>query len=156
VSAAARVGAFAAALVLLLGACAGRRVVDGVYRAPSGYRVTVPGAEWVVSPESRADLELRHRTAPVGMLANAVCDPAVARRGWGVLAQHLFIGMRDREVVEAGEAPVNGRVASHRVLEGRMRQTDDRVRIETYMLKGDRERRSARRRCGPCRSACRS
>jgi hypothetical protein len=72
------------------------------------------------------------------MLANAVCDPAVTRRGWDVLTQHLLIGMRDREVVEAGEAPVNGRVASHRVLEGRMRQTDDRVRIESYTLKGDR------------------
>jgi len=138
VSAAARVAAFAAALVLLLGACAGRRIVDGVYRAPSGYRVTVPGSAWEVSPESRADLELRHRTAPVGMLANAVCDPAVARRGWDVLAQHLLIGMRDREVVEAGETPVNGRMAAHRVLEGRMRQTDDRVRVESYTLKGDR------------------
>ena len=100
--------------------------------------MTVPGPAWEVAPESRADLELRHRTAPVGMLVNAVCDPAVARRDWGVLAQHLLIGMRDREVVESDEAPVNGRVASHRVLEGRMRQTDDRVRIESYTLKGDR------------------
>jgi hypothetical protein len=29
-------------------------------------------------------------------------------------------------------------VASHRVLEGRMRQTDERVRIESYTLKSDR------------------
>jgi hypothetical protein len=136
--AARRTAALAAALAVALGACAGRRVVDGVYRAPSGYRVTVPGAAWEVTPESRADLELRHRTAPVGMLANAVCDPAVARRGWEVLAQHLLIGMRDREAMEAGEVPVNGRVASHRVLEGRMRQTDERVRIESYTLKSDR------------------
>jgi hypothetical protein len=138
VSAAARRTAALVALTLALGACAGRRLEDGVYRAPSGYRVTVPGAAWEVAPDSRADLELRHRTAPAGMLANAVCDPAVGRRGWDVLAQHLLIGVRDREVVEAGEKPVNGRVASHRVLEGRMRQTDDRVRIESYTLKGDR------------------
>ena len=137
-STAARAGAFAAALALLFGACAARRIIDGVYRAPSGYRVTLPGPAWEVAPESRADLELRHRTAPVGMLANAVCDRAVARREWDVLARHLLIGMRDREVVEAGETPVNGRVASHRVLEGRMRQTDDRVRVESYTLKGDR------------------
>jgi hypothetical protein len=137
-AAARRAAALAAALTLALGACAGRRIVDGVYRAPTGYRVTVPGAAWEVSPESRADLELRNRTAPVGMLANAVCDPAVARRGWDVLAQHLLIGVRDRTVVERGEVPVNGRMASHRVLEGRMRQTDDRVRIESYTLKGDR------------------
>jgi hypothetical protein len=138
VNAAARRAAALAALTLALGACAGRRLVDGVYRAPSGYRVTVPGVAWEVAADSRADLELRHRSAPAGMLANAVCDPAVTRRGWDVLTQHLLIGMRDREVVEAGEAPVNGRVASHRVLEGRMRQSDDRVRIESYTLKGER------------------
>ena len=137
-NAASRRAAALAALTLALGACAGRRLVDGVYRAPAGYRVTVPGVAWEVAAASRADLELRHRSAPAGMLANAVCDPAVTRRGWDVLAQHLLIGMRDREVVEAGEAPVNGRVASHRVLEGRMRQSDDRVRIESYTLKGER------------------
>ncbi|HEX6210719.1 MAG TPA: hypothetical protein VF136_08080 [Methylomirabilota bacterium] len=137
-NAAARRTAALAALTLALGACAGRRVVDGVFRAPSGYRVTVPGEAWEVAPDSRADLELRHRTAPVGMLANAVCDPAVTRRGWDVLARHLVLGIRDREVVEGGEVPVNGRVASHRVLEGRMRQSDDRVRIESYTLKGER------------------
>jgi hypothetical protein len=138
VNAASRRAAALAALTLALGACAGRRLVDGVYRAPSGYRVTVPGVAWEVAAASRADLELRHRSAPAGMLANAVCDPAVTRRGWDVLAQHLLLGMRDREVVEGGEVPVNGRVASHRVLEGRMRQSDERVRIESYTLKGDR------------------
>ena len=124
--------------MLALGACAGRRIVDGVYHAPSGYRVTVPGPAWEVAADSRADLELRHRTAPAGMVANAVCDPAVARRGWDVLGQHLLIGLRDRAMLEANEAPVNGRVASHRLLEGRMQQTDERVRVESYTLKGDR------------------
>jgi len=139
VSAAARRAAvIAAVLAMALGACAGRRIVEGVYHAPSGYRVTLPGAAWEIAPDARADLELRNRTAPAGMLANAVCDPAVARRGWDVLAQHLLIGMRDRDVVEANEAPVNGRVASHRLLEGRMRQSDERVRIESYTLKGER------------------
>jgi hypothetical protein len=137
-AAARRTAALAAALTLALGACAGRRIVDGVYHAPSGYRVALPGPGWEIMTDSRADLELRNRTAPAGMLANAVCDPAVARRGWDVLAQHLLIGMRDRAVVEANETPVNGRVASHRVLEGRMRQSDDRVRVESYTLKGDR------------------
>ncbi|MGH7418168.1 MAG: hypothetical protein ACREKB_10375, partial [Candidatus Rokuibacteriota bacterium] len=69
---------------------------------------------------------------------NAVCDPAVARRGWDVLGRHLLLGVRDRVVVEADEVPVNGRTASHRLLEGRMRQSDQRVRIESYTLKGDR------------------
>ena len=137
-AAARRTAALTAVLLLALGACAGRRLVDGVYHAPSGYRVTVPGPAWEVAADSRADLELRHRTAPAGMVANAVCDPAVARRGWDVLGQHLLIGMRDRAMLEANEAPVNGRVASHRLLEGRMQQTDERVRVESYTLKGDR------------------
>jgi hypothetical protein len=137
-AAARRAAALTAVLVLAVGACAGRRIVDGVYHAPSGYRVTVPGPAWEVAADSRADLELRHRTAPAGMVANAVCDPAVARRGWDVLGQHLLIGMRDRAMLEANEAPVNGRVASHRLLEGRMQQTDERVRVESYTLKGDR------------------
>ncbi len=137
-AAARRTAALTAVLVLALGACAGRRLVDGVYHAPSGYRVTVPGPAWEVAADSRADLELRHRTASAGMVANAVCDPAVARRGWDVLGQHLLIGMRDRTMLEANEAPVNGRVASHRLLEGRMQQTDERVRVESYTLKGDR------------------
>ena len=133
-----RTAALVAVLALATSACAGRRLVDGVYHAASGYRVTVPGPSWRVEPDSRADLELRQPDEPVGMLANAVCDPAVVRRGWDVLSQHLLIGMRDRVVVESGEAPVNGRVASHQVLEGRMRQSGERVRIESYTLKGER------------------
>jgi hypothetical protein len=100
--------------------------------------VTLPGPAWVVAGESRADLELRHRSAPAGMLANAVCEPAVVRRRDDVLALHLLVGLRDRQVEEANEVPVNGRVASHRLLEGRMRQSDQRVRIESYTLKGER------------------
>ena len=137
-AAARRATALAAAVALAFGACGGRRIVDGVYRAPAGYEVTLPGPAWAVADESRADLELRHRTATAGMLVNAVCDPAVARRGWDVLGRHLLLGLRDRVVVEADELPVNGRVASHRVLEGRMRQSDERVRIESYTVKGDR------------------
>lgn len=136
-SAGRRVAALAAVLALVLGGCAGRRIVDGVYHAPAGYRVTLP-AGWEVTPESRADLELRHRTVPAGMLVNALCDPAVARRPAAVLSRHLLLGLRERAMMEANEVPVNGRVALHRLLEGRMRQSEDRVRIESYTLTGDR------------------
>ena len=94
-----RTAALVAVLTLAASACAGRRLVDGVYHAASGYRVTVPGPTWQVAPDSRADLELRQPDAPVGMLANAVCDPAVVRRGWDVLSQHLLIGMRAVELL---------------------------------------------------------
>jgi hypothetical protein len=128
----------AAGVGLALGACAGHGIVDGVYRAPAGYRVTLPGSAWEVAGESRADLQLRHRSAPAGMLVNAVCDPAVVRRRDDVLALHLLLGLRDRQVVETNEVPVNGRMASHRLLEGRMRQSDQRVRVESYTLKDER------------------
>ena len=127
-----------AVAALALGACAGRRIEQGVYYARSGYRVALPGEAWGLVDDSRADLELHHRTAPAGMLVNAQCDPAAVRRGWDVLARNLLIGLRDRAEIEAGEAPVNGRMASHRLLEGRMRQSEERVRIESYTLKGER------------------
>jgi hypothetical protein len=136
--AARRGAAMVVAVSLTLGACAGRRIVDGIYRAPTGYQVRLPGAAWVVAEDSRADLELRHRTETAGMLVNAACDPVVARRDPDVLARHLAFGLRDRTVVEAGEIPVNGRVASHRVLEGRMRPSDERVRVESYTLTSER------------------
>jgi hypothetical protein len=133
-----RAAAFAAA-ALALGACAGKRIEHGIFHAPSGYRVALPpDGAWRVVQDSRADLELRHRDAPAGMLVNGLCDPAVARRPSGVLARHLLMGMRDRVDIERGQVPVNGRLASHRLLEGRMRQSDQRVRVESYTLRSDR------------------
>ena len=61
------------AIVALAGCGAGRRIENGVYHSTKGYRVTVPGADWVVADASRADLELRHRDGAAAMLANAQC-----------------------------------------------------------------------------------
>ena len=127
-----------AAAALALGACAGRRIEHGIYHAPSGYRVALPGEGWNVVDDSRADLELRQRAAPAGMLVNALCDARVTHHGWDVLTRQLLLGLRERVVVETNDVPVNGRVAFHRLLEGRMRDSDERVRIESYTLKNDR------------------
>ena len=138
-SAAVRRAMALAAATLALGACAGKRIEHGVFHAPSGYRVALPpDGAWRIVDDSRADLELRHRTAAAGMLVNGACDPGMARRGPEVLARHLLMGLRDRVELERGEVPVNGRVASHRLLEGRMRQSDERVRVEIYTLRGER------------------
>jgi formyltetrahydrofolate hydrolase len=48
-----------------------------------------------------------------------------------------MFGLRDRVVVESGEVPVNGRMAAHTVMEGRMKTSDARVRIESYVVKGE-------------------
>jgi hypothetical protein len=127
-----------AAAALALGACASTRIVNGIFHAETGYRVALPGQDWVVVPDSRADLELRHRAGAAGMLVNGLCDPAVARRRSEVLARHLVFGLRDRTEVERGTVPVNGRMASHQVLEGRMPQREERVRVESYTLRGER------------------
>jgi len=128
-----------AAATLALGACAGKRIEHGVFHAPSGYRVALPpDGQWRIVDGSRADLELRHRTASAGMLVNGSCDPAIARRTPDVLDRHLLMGLRHRVELEHGEVPVDGRVASHRLLEGRMRQSEERVRVESYTLRSER------------------
>ena len=127
------------AAALALGACAGKRIEQGVFHGASGYRVALPpDGDWRIVNDSRADLELRHRTGAAGMLVNADCDPATARRAPDVLARHLLMGLRDRVELEHGDVPVNGRLASHRLVEGRMRQSEDRVRVESYTLTDDR------------------
>ena len=134
-----RAAACAAALAgaLAVAACAGPTIDHGVFRAPSGYRVTLPRDGWVVDRNSGADLELRHQSGSAAMLVNGLCDaPAVDRRP-DVLVRQLLLGLRDRKVVESGEVPVNGRAATHTLMEGRMMTSDARMRIESYVVKGE-------------------
>jgi hypothetical protein len=139
VGAAVRRAVVLTAATLSLSGCAGKRIEHGVFHAPTGYRVALPSdAAWRIVDDSRADLELRHRTASAGMLVNGACDPALARRKADVLDRHLLMGLRDRVELEHGDVPVDGRVASHRLLEGRMPQSEDRVRVETYTLRSQR------------------
>ena len=134
-----RIAACAAALssALAVAACAGPTIEKGVFRAPSGYRVTLPRDGWTVDRTSGADLELRHQPGSAAMLVNGLCDvPAVDRRP-DVLVRQLLLGLRDRNVLESGEVPVNGRAATHTLMEGRMQKSDERMRIESYVLKGE-------------------
>jgi hypothetical protein len=127
-----------AATGLALAACAGHRIEHGIFHAPGGYQVALPGEGWNVVNDSRADLELRQAAMPAGMLVNGLCDARAARHSWDVLTRQLLLGLRDRVVLERDDVPVNGRVAAHRVLEGRMRDSDERVRVESYTLRNDR------------------
>ena len=72
------------------------------------------------------------------MLAHATCRAEAARRSYGLLERHLLLGLRDRATLEEGEADLGGRPAYHRVVEGRPREGDQRVRIESYVLKDGR------------------
>jgi hypothetical protein len=127
----------AVAVAVLVG-CAGRRLQQGVYRSEHGFRVTVPGPAWKVVNSSRAELELRRSDGAAGMLAHATCRPDTARRDFGLLERHLLLGLRDRATLEEGVADVGGRRAAHLVVEGRPRDGDERMRIESYVLKSTR------------------
>ena len=138
-SAGARRAALVTAVVfVVLAGCAGRRFHDGVYRSEHGFRVTVPGVGWRIVDGSRAELELRRADGEAGMLVHATCRPDAVRRDFGLLERHLLLGLRDRATLEAGEADIAGRRAAHLVVEGRPRDGEGRMRIESYVLKDTR------------------
>jgi hypothetical protein len=123
------------AAVLALTGCAGRRIENGVYHSPKGYRLSLPGPEWSVAEESKADLELRHQDGMAAMLVNAECDDRAKARSAGLLLGQLLIGVHDRATIEQNEVSVNGRQALHRVLDGRVAAEGAPTRIEAYVLK---------------------
>lgn len=127
-----------AAAVWAFTGCAGGRIEGGVYRSSKGYRVALPGPDWGVAEDSRADLELRHRGAAAGMLANASCDGRAAAPALDVLARHLLLGFQGRVTLERGEVELNGRQAAHTVVDGHLGPRDSPVRVETYVLKDAR------------------
>jgi hypothetical protein len=133
-----RVGVAATALVLSGCASTGVRVENGVFRAPTLFRVTVPGPEWDVATASRAELELRHRGTRAGILANAECGEELAGRDLAVLARRLFVGLRGREVLENGAATVGGVPAVRAVMDAQVTGEEERMRVEAYVVKDGR------------------
>ena len=130
-----------APLALALGAviaftgCAGRRIENGVYHSDKGYRLTLPGPDWSVAADSKADLELRHQDGLAAMLANAECDDRAKSRSAGLLLGQLLIGLHDRATIEQNEVSLDGRQVLHRVLDGRVAADSAPTRIEAYVLK---------------------
>ena len=130
--------ALALTVVVVATGCAGRRIESGVFHSSKGYRVGIPGAEWTVIEASGADLELRHRTAPVAMLANATCGEATPAARLDVLSRHLLMGFQSRAIVEWEDVAVDGRRAVHAVLDGRLAAGEALTRVETYVMKDER------------------
>ena len=120
------------------GACAGKRIEHGVFHSPKGYRVTIPPGIWTVMRDSRADLELRHGSEPVGMAVNASCDGGPPKGSLEMLARHLLIGLRDRSTIAAERTSVNGTVAGHSIVEGRLGESGDPMRVEVYVMRDAR------------------
>jgi hypothetical protein len=122
-------------LLILLGssACAGGRIVGGVFYSDKGYRVTLPANGWRVLSAGEADLALEQPEWGAGMLLHATCGASAPRRSLRVLARHLTFGLLDRKVLEHGEATVTGLPALRSLLQGEL---DGRaVRVETYVLR---------------------
>ena len=129
-----------AVTALALASCAGPRVDlrDGVFRAPTLFRVTVPGADWTVMRATESELELRHPGTGAGILANADCGAGPARLELDVLARRLFVGLRSRETLENGVSTLGGLPAVHASMEARVPGGDERMRLEAYVTKDDR------------------
>lgn len=127
------------AVIVVAVGCAGKRFENGMFLSRSGYRVALPGSSsWAVVERGPAELELRHRRVPAGMLVNGACDGPATGRSLDVLTRHLLIGLRDRTVLASGEVAVNGRSAGRTVVEGRLAGGEQRVRVEAYVLKDQR------------------
>jgi hypothetical protein len=121
-----------------LGGCATTRIERGVFHSDKGYRVAVPAGAWSVASDSRADLELRHGGGQAGIVVNAACGRNRARGPLEALARHLLSGIRDRSVITAEDVPLNGRTARHAVVDGRLGDSGDPMRIELYVMRDDR------------------
>jgi hypothetical protein len=127
--------ALALAAVIAFSGCAGRRIDNGIYHSEKGYRLTLPGADWSVATDSKADLELRHQDGLAAMLVNAECDEHATSRSADLLLGQLLIGLQDRATIEQNEVSVNGQQALHRVLDARASADGAPTRIEAYVLK---------------------
>lgn len=127
-------------LLVLAGCATGARarIENGVFHSPKGYRVTLPGDAWTVTRDGRADLELRHRDGRAGIVVNAACGAQRSKGPLDVLARHLLSGFRDRSVVTREDVSVNGKVARHAVVEGRLGDGGEPTTVELYVMRDDR------------------
>lgn len=126
------------AAVALGAGCSVRRIDNGVYRSPKGYRVVIPGATWAIVESSEADLELRHRAVPAGIVANAECRRGLGQVPAPVLLRHLLVGLRDRTPIEHGDVVMDGHPATRVVLEAAPAADAERLRIEAWTMSDGR------------------
>lgn len=124
--------------IVLAAGCSVKRIDNGVYHSPKGYRVAIPGPAWTHVVDSPADLELRHLGSAGTIAANATCEGAVTGRARDVLARQLLIGIQDRQVIERDEVDVAGRPAARTLVDARQEGSQARVRIETIVLSDKR------------------
>ena len=138
VHAAWRRGAVGIGVALILGGCAGRQAFDAAYQSSKGYRLTLPGPDWQSVSDGRADVELRHREALAGILVHASCEARLADQPVDALRRAILAGFSGRDVHVQETTTVAGREAAHVVADGWATRPEARVRLELFVVKGDR------------------
>ena len=122
-------------LALLAAGCASTGVEQGVFTSKKGYQVSLPGAGWQVTRDSRADLELRREKPPGGMLADATCGARVSGRPPERLVRYLTFGLRHREEVRTEPVTVGGRPGARSMLRGTLDGAE--VAVDAVSVKGE-------------------
>jgi hypothetical protein len=95
-------------LLALLPACAGGRVVDGVYRdAGNRYTVRLPAAEWIPRPVEGTVLAFRSPDGRAAIGLAVECrTPERGELPW--VSRHLFWGLTDRKILERAAVSLQG------------------------------------------------
>jgi hypothetical protein len=123
---------------LAIASCATTHLDASVFHSKKGYRVALPGGDWIVANGDDADLTLKHRDGQRGIVVHAACDAARARGPLNVLARHLLSGLRERSVITRADVSLNGKVARHAVVEGRVGDAREPMTVEVYVTRDDR------------------
>jgi hypothetical protein len=126
------------ALAMILAACATTtgRIENGVFYSSKGYQVRLPNEGWRVEHNGQADLELRRKAPPGGMLANATCDGREVGRPADVLARHLTFGLTHRETLQSARSEAGGRQAVRTIVRGTTAGAE--VTVEAVVIKDGR------------------
>lgn len=130
--------AIAALVTIVSSGCAGQRIEHGLFHSEKGYRLVLPEGDWIVVRGSDADLEIRRRSEPVGILVNAACGAEGSRASLSVLARHVLFGLRDRSTTTAERVQLSGLPAWHSVVDGHLDATGGTMRLEHYVARNDR------------------
>jgi hypothetical protein len=123
-------------VLLLLTACSADRIERGVFHSHKGYQVALPGRDWEVAADGRADLVLRHAGQDAGMLADATCRGRTPTRPLAALSRQLVFGLIDRAVLEEEPVAFAGREGVRTVVRGQRGGAP--LRVETIVLKDER------------------
>ncbi len=104
------------------GGCAAGRVIDGLFRdSEKGYQVRLPPSPWVSEPLQGAVLAFRAPALQAGMALGVECRP-MPPGDWPWVAQHVFFGLRDKQVERREPFRLHGAEALRTRLQARLDQ----------------------------------